>query len=186
MISDGIVKFIQAFLLPKPPQDFHGMLTLPEQQSQDLVQGASLRSQFRGWRAIDEVVVLICGHGGRDERCGIMGPSLRTEFETALTREGFDIDRSATRDTSTLRKTARVGLITHVGGHKWAGNVIIYIPPTFQEAAGPSPLAGRGIWYGRVEPRHVEGIVGETIRGGRVIAELFRGGIGQNGERLKL
>ncbi|KLJ06659.1 hypothetical protein EMPG_17845 [Blastomyces silverae] len=35
-------------------------------------------------------------------------------------------------------------------------------------------LAGKGIWYGRVEPRHVEGIVEETVLGGRVISEHFR------------
>jgi hypothetical protein len=32
----------------------------------------------------------------------------------------------------------------------------------------------------------VEGIVGETILKGRVIEELFRGGIKQNGEMLRL
>ena len=38
-----------------------------------------------------------------------------------------------------------------------------------------SPLAGKGVWYGRVEPRHVWGIVEETVKGGRVVEELLRG-----------
>lgn len=63
-----------------------------------------------------------------------------------------------------------------------AGNVIIYIPPSFTSNA----LAGRGIWYGRVEPGHVEGIVAKTIMEGKVIKELFRGGIDQNREILRL
>ena len=75
-----------------------------------------------------------------------------------------------------------MGLVSHIGGHKWAGNVIVYIPPAIKDAAGvdsdgksSSPLAGRGVWYGRVEPKHVEGIVKETLVGGRVIRELCRG-----------
>ena len=38
-------------------------------------------------------------------------------------------------------------------------------------------MAGSAIWYGRVEPKHVEGIVNETVLGGRVIKELWRGGM---------
>lgn len=41
-----------------------------------------------------------------------------------------------------------------------------------------SPLAGKGIWYGRVEPERVGEVVRETVLGGRVIGELFRGLVG--------
>ena len=75
--------------------------------------------------------------------------------------------------------SARVALVSHIGGHKFAGNVIVYVPPGW--AAGGGELAGRGIWYGRVEPRHVEGIVKETVLGGRVIRELWRGATGLGG-----
>lgn len=78
--------------------------------------------------------------------------------------------------------TARVGLISHIGGHKFAGNVIIYIPPSFQGNA----LAGKGVWYGRVGPEHVEGIVAKTVLGGKVIKDMFRGGIEQGGGLLRL
>jgi (2Fe-2S) ferredoxin len=40
------------------------------------------------------------------------------------------------------------------------------------------------IWYGRVEPKHVEGIVKETIGGGRVIQELLRGISGKDGNAV--
>ena len=57
-----------------------------------------------------------------------------------------------------------------------------------QPSAGRSSsmlrLQGMGIWYGRVEPRHVEGIVAETVRGGRVVGELFRGAAFGGGEGI--
>ncbi|KAF3356493.1 putative bolA-like protein [Verticillium dahliae VDG1] len=75
----------------------------------------------------------------------------------------------------------------HIGGHKFAGNVIVYVPPGMRAQDGTEHgLAGRGIWYGRVEPRHVEGIVKETILGGRVIADMFRGGIDQQRKMLRM
>jgi hypothetical protein len=152
-----------------------------------------------GVQDVNDVLVLICGHGGRDIRCGILGPLLREEFERQLPRDGFQVLKEAVniggsqqldlleaKNTSSNR-TARVGLISHIGGHKYAGNVILYIPPGAKTADGrKSELAGCGIWYGRVEPKHIEGIVKETILGGRVIADLFRGGIRQGGEILRL
>ena len=57
--------------------------------------------------------------------------------------------------------------------------MLIYTPPTVgNEGVRIEGVAGTGIWYGRVEPKHVEGIVKETVFGGRVIKELYRGGVG--------
>lgn len=55
--------------------------------------------------------------------------------------------------------------------------------PRFGEVANGelSPLAGCGIWYGRVGPEHVEGLVGETLGRGSVIGDLLRGGIMRDG-----
>jgi (2Fe-2S) ferredoxin len=83
--------------------------------------------------------------------------------------------------------TARTGIISHIGGHKFAGNVIIYVPKKAKAPSRqPHPLAGCGIWYGRVEPRHVECIVTRTILNGEVIEDLFRGGITKDSEILRL
>lgn len=109
--------------------------------------------------------ILICGHGGRDQRCGILGPILQTAFQSTLEREGISAD---------------VGLISHIGGHKYAGNVIIYVPPSFSDNA----LRGSGIWYGRVGPEQVEGLVKETFTEGRVVVELLRGGVTQDGGNI--
>ena len=144
--------------------------------------------------------MLICGHLGRDGRCGVLGPVIQEEFKKALPREGIEVlqgpvaigqpneENSGLPKGSTLQKpTARTGLISHIGGHKFAGNIIIYIPKKAKTAAGEAhPLAGCGIWYGRVEPRHVEGIVTRTILRGEIFEDLFRGGITQNGDILRL
>lgn len=173
---------------------------------------------------VDDLIILICGHASRDRRCGVMGPLLHAQFVTILKAHGFSVandfdpadqhrspypfsspsyvSTSSSATPALGAKTARVGLTSHIGGHRFAGNVIIYVPPAFEfddggktegkEAMGiqlsaarsssMSRLRGMGIWYGRVEPRHVEGIVAETIRGGRVIGELFRGAVFGGGE----
>jgi len=71
--------------------------------------------------------ILVCCHFQRDQRCGTIGPMLVDEIEKYLR----EIDR--TDDVHWLK-------ISHVGGHKFAGNVIIY----------PS-----GTWYGRVTTCHI-------------------------------
>lgn len=135
-------------------------------------------------------------------RCGVLGPVLREEFERQLPKAGLQVLKGAvdvsdgqernlladsTKGEEESKGTARVGLISHIGGHKFAGNVILYIPSGTKTQDGKeSGLAGCGIWYGRVEPKHVEGIVKETVLGGRVIEDLFRGGIRQGGEILRL
>jgi len=94
----------------------------------------------------------------------------------------IDVEDAETEHKPTVR--SRVHQISHIGGHKFAGNVIVYIPPVLGNEG--HPLAGQGVWYGRVEPKHVEGIVSETIEGGRVIKELFRGGIDGQGGLMRL
>lgn len=126
---------------------------------------------------VNEVVVLICGHGGRDSRCGALGLPLQKEFEDKLKDASIEIlPKESNADRTDSGRAGNVGLISHIGGHKWAGNVIIYIPPNWDTKADHS-LKGSAIWYGRVEPKHVEGIVQETVLGGRIIRDLWRGGM---------
>ena len=44
-----------------------------------------------GVKEVKDVTILICGHGGRDMRCGVLGPLLRKEFENTLPQEGFQV-----------------------------------------------------------------------------------------------
>lgn len=180
--KSSIENFVKAFL---QPADLHNTLNVLSPEQKKLLTGdPSLQQQFLKVVDVDDILVLICGHNGRDRRCGIMGPLLRSEFEEKLRMKGI------TPPTGTpvqgphdkMVHSARVGLISHIGGHKFAGNVIIYLPPSMKSNA----LAGTGIWYGRVSPEHVEGIVNETILGGKVISSMFRGGIKKGGELLRL
>ena len=147
--------------------------------------------------------ILICGHSSRDSRCGITGPLLHSEFRRHSSSVRHPHKFPGARRPALISQTSQTSLpfpdfraprarynistTSHIGGHAFAGNVIIYIPPHWRLPDGKtSPLAGKGIWYGRVEPKHVEGITEETIVWGKVIKELFRGGVGQGGQILRL
>ncbi|KAI7906497.1 Sucrase/ferredoxin-like-domain-containing protein [Cokeromyces recurvatus] len=99
-------------------------------------------------------MILICSHRKRDKRCGVTAPILNREFDHVL-RE-LDIPDG--------EGGCGVFMVSHVGGHKFAGNVICYINK------------GRtGIWYGRVKTCHCREIIEETIINKKVIKELYRG-----------
>lgn len=194
---DSVDALAKGYLLPERLHPMHDGLS-PIHRDR-LTRKPVYGRLLHGVRDVEDIVVLICGHGGRDMRCGVMGPALRDEFEAQLPRYGvealrgpvqIDLGSDVEAITGTIEKpalTARVGLISHIGGHKFAGNVIIYLPPTMKaKDGGEHPLAGHGIWYGRVEPKHVQGIIHETILKGTVIADMFRGGITQDREILRL
>ena len=143
--------------------------------------------------------IMICSHNSRDSRCGVLGPLLYEQFRNVLSK-AYPTKLPLSDDDDQHRlmpDKVNVGMISHVGGHKWAGNVIINLPATWRRSSSSpgdansvpehsSPLAGASIWYGRVEPKHVEGIVEETLLEGSVIQELFRGGIGQDGKVFRV
>jgi Sucrase/ferredoxin-like len=198
--SSSVQNLVQGYLLAEKLHPAHDILT--PAQKDNLTRKPELQSSLPTAHDIDDVLILICGHGGRDERCGIMGPLLGSEFERILEQKGISVlkDAPPISPTSTAKTTpdpptyfkpfqisARVGMISHMGGHKFAGNVIIYIPPSLKTTAKgvENQLKGAGIWYGRVEPRHVEGLIEETVLGGSVIGELFRGGM-KDGKMLRL
>lgn len=180
---EAVEIFLKAFVLPSQLHPAHGVLAEPQRKA--LVRDPRLQKDFPGVHPVDDVVVLICGHGGRDQRCGILGPLLQAEFENKLQTEGLQLrtePSSPQNSNGSDPPGARVGLISHIGGHKYAGNVIIYIPPSMKW----NSLAGKGVWYGRVGPGNVEGIVNETVLNGKVIKEMFRGGIEQGSKILRL
>ncbi|CAH2352776.1 altered inheritance of mitochondria protein 32 [[Candida] railenensis] len=96
-------------------------------------------------------LVLICGHSKRDIRCGVLAPILKEEFVKVL--EAKEVE------------SVDVGYISHIGGHAYAGNVLYFGNSAFEST----------VWYGRVFPDKVQGIVEETVINGNVIKELYRG-----------
>lgn len=98
---------------------------------------------------VHKTTVLICGHTKRDKRCGVMGELLRKEFNKVIEHDN-------------LKSRIDVALVSHVGGHVYAGNVIILKPD------------GSMIWYGMVQPHHVQGIIEKSIHNDEIIEELSR------------
>jgi hypothetical protein len=94
--------------------------------------------------------VLICGHKLRDNRCGIVAPILQQQFEEVV----------SCRDL----KDVEVDIVSHIGGHKFAGNIVIMTTNSLGT-----------VWYGRVKPEHVDNIVSSTIIKGEVLKPLLRG-----------
>ncbi|KAI9898554.1 hypothetical protein N3K66_006914 [Trichothecium roseum] len=189
----GIDALAKGHLLPRKLHPHHDGLS-PEEKARLTRDEAGYAGLLGAVEDVEDVVVLICGHGGRDARCGVLGPVLRDEFEKVLASTGHAVrtgarsaGRSSSPDDGDGRVGARVGLISHIGGHKLAGNAIIYVPPGLRmESGAVHPLAGHGIWYGRVEPRHVDGIVRETVLKGNVVKDLLRGGIDPDRRILRL
>ena len=181
---DSLQALVRGYLLPTRLNPAHDVLS--SNQRDKLLRSKGQRNLIYG-HDVKDVLILICGHGERDLRCGITGPVLRDTFNSMLRNRGIEVlDGPVDISEEPEGRTARVGLISHIGGHKFAGNVILYIPPGTKTKDGDHALAGCGIWYGRVEPKHIEGIIKETILGGRIIEDLFRGGIRQGGEILRL
>lgn len=155
---DKLPEFIALYLLPDTPAEtevynpfkisaalkFLGSLSPKKatKPSPDLFKETSVTKDL----------VLICGHTQRDIRCGLLAPVLKDEFVRVLEKEN-------------LHEQVDVGLISHIGGHAYAGNVL-YFPKDHD-----LPV----VWYGRVFPDRVQGIVQETIVKRNIIQELYRG-----------
>lgn len=89
--------------------------------------------------AKEKSFVFICSHTTRDKRCGVTAPYMKKIFDKLLKEHGLY------RDNSDFRADGcRVSFINHVGGHKYAGNVQIYL----QEAQTL-------VWLGRVTPKYI-------------------------------
>lgn len=187
---EGYGAFVRSFLLSKSERSRQGHRDIQESKvGSDAIGVSNLEDDHSAPTVKLATVahrcptILICGHNSRDTRCGILGPLLRAGFNSYI-RGGTRLPAGGDRPTGFLFnglelvnpfRASRVALTSHIGGHAFAGNVIIYLPKKFQMIDGKdNPLAGKGIWYGRVEPRHVWGIMESTQRG-IVIEELLRG-----------
>lgn len=101
--------------------------------------------------------VFVCAHASRDMRCGVCGPALIEKFKDEISVRGFD-------------EKVFVRACSHVGGHKYAGNVIIYSPNASGEVTGH--------WYGYVTPDDVATLLDEHIGKCTIIEKLWRGQMG--------
>lgn len=108
--------------------------------------------------------IFICAHGSRDKRCGVCGPPLRERFNNEISKRG-------------LSEQVFVNYCSHIGGHKYAGNVIVFR----RELGG----AVTGHWFGYVTPDDVPEILEKHIGEGKVIDRLWRGQMGLTEDQQK-
>jgi hypothetical protein len=94
--------------------------------------------------------LFVCVHGRRDERCGQCGPPLVASLEAELGKQNLEM-------AVTLHQTS------HVGGHVYAGNVLIY---------------PEGDWYGYVTPENVASLIQQHLVQGNIVRDLWRGRMG--------
>ena len=146
-------------------------------------------------------VILLCSQRTRDVRCGQSAPLLRREFECHLRPLGLYRELDDERPGG-----VGIYFVSHVGGHKYAANVIVYRRRDFSNwyckpaAAGTSVVdddddegessdqeeeqgkteegASQGIWLARVRPEDCENIIRYTVLQGKVVkpGHQLRGG----------
>ncbi|KAF3527861.1 hypothetical protein DY000_02038477 [Brassica cretica] len=108
--------------------------------------------------------VFVCSHGSRDRRCGVCGPPLVSKFREELEFYG-------------LQGKVSVSPCSHIGGHKYAGNVIIYQSKIHRKVTGH--------WYGYVQPDDVHVLLEKHIIKGEIVDRLWRGEMGLSEEDQK-
>lgn len=110
---------------------------------------------------IDGDWVFVCTHNERDRRCGVCGPRLLLEFDKALKSEQF----------SHLAERIKIRAISHIGGHKFAGNVLIY-------TTNPTNNKCLGDLYGYVNITDIPRLINDHIVNNEVQKKLWRGRVG--------
>merc|ERR1711915_41208 len=101
--------------------------------------------------------IFVCSHTSRDRRCGVCGPALIKRLKEDIESRG-------------LKGHVAVSPCSHVGGHKYAGNLIIYGPNADGEVTGH--------WYGYVTPDDVPILLDQHIGKGEIVDRLWRGQMG--------
>ncbi|CAA2987611.1 altered inheritance of mitochondria 32 [Olea europaea subsp. europaea] len=107
--------------------------------------------------ALSGTYVFVCAHNNRDRRCGVCGPVLIKKFKEDIESKG-------------LQDQVVVTACSHVGGHKYAGNVIIF------SADAEGKISGN--WYGYVTPNDVSELTDRQIGKGEIIERIWRGRMG--------
>ncbi|CAA0819649.1 Sucrase/ferredoxin-like family protein [Striga hermonthica] len=109
--------------------------------------------------------VFVCAHNNRDRRCGVCGPILIEKFKEEI-------------GSKDLKGQVFVAACSHVGGHKYAGNVITFCSDPDGKIAGN--------WYGYVTPNDVVELLDKQIGKGEVIDRIWRGQMGAKAKEVEV
>uniref|UniRef100_A0A7S3H655 Uncharacterized protein n=1 Tax=Spumella elongata TaxID=89044 RepID=A0A7S3H655_9STRA len=118
-------------------------------------------------------LLLVCVHNARDKRCGTKGPELIANLEACLKEPEimYSDDSSATLTNSNsdmafvsspTKKVTDFAIVrgsSHIGGHVYAGTMIVY---------------PEGRWYGRVSKQNVPALL-KSLGENKVYNECLRG-----------
>ncbi|SCV02088.1 LANO_0F15126g1_1 [Lachancea nothofagi CBS 11611] len=96
-------------------------------------------------------IVLVCGHHQRDARCGIIAPQLIKELEP--------------------RVDSDLAIVSHIGGHKFAGNVIFY---NYLGVNDQNTATVDGLWFGKILPSTIPVLL-KHLSKNEIISPWFRG-----------
>ncbi|PVI01665.1 hypothetical protein DM02DRAFT_613485 [Periconia macrospinosa] len=143
-------------------------------------------------------LILLCSQKTRDARCGQSAPLLRREFERHLRPLGLYRDLHDERPGG-----VGIYFISHVGGHKFSANVMIYRKASaVKQAEGQAEEQANGsenkvvldvnkaqeeegngeaaqcIWLARIRPEDCENVIRYTVLQGKVVKpeRQLRGG----------
>ncbi|KAI8598593.1 Sucrase/ferredoxin-like-domain-containing protein [Dissophora ornata] len=157
--ADQCNDFFEAFLKPSVGSVNLVVPAAPDVDAPGLGQASKAeitvgKTTFIASRWQPKAAIMICSHKRRDKRCGVTAPILKKEFTRILRSKDLYGD---------CEGDVEIWMISHIGGHKFAGNVIVH------------KTEGLAVWYGRVEPCHSQAIVEATVERGEVIRELYRG-----------
>lgn len=83
-----------------------------EEISRALAQKASRLIDTSAVRSPERVHIYVCTHGSRDCRCGDVGEPLYQAINKEIARRKV--------------RNVKVARVAHIGGHKWAGNALVY------------------------------------------------------------
>lgn len=97
--------------------------------------------------------IFVCAHGARDKRCGVCGPALVSRFKDEIELRGH-------------QNKVFVRPCSHIGGHKYAGNVIIFRSDNHGKVTGH--------WYGYVMPDDVSTLLEQHVEKGEIVDFLWR------------
>lgn len=155
-------------------------------------------SPFTTRQCPHKYLILMCSQRTRDARCGQSAPLLKREFERHLRPLGLYRDLHDERPGG-----AGIYFISHVGGHKFSANIMVYrradavVKEEITEGGGKVEGDANGtenakekvamdrmgegaqcIWLARVRPEDCEGIVKYTVLQGKVVKpqSQLRGG----------
>ncbi|MSP14401.1 MAG: sucrase ferredoxin [Chloroflexi bacterium] len=91
--------------------------------------------------------LLVCIHSARDERCGLCGPKIAAALAQEIQAHG-------------LAGNVHILQSSHVGGHRFAGNVLVY---------------PEGVWFGHVTADTAPRLVENYLLQGQDEPQLWRG-----------